>query len=339
MKLQPLVPLWLLIPYLLLTLGAAGWQVWRLRRKARPLLIRWCRRGLLLVLPAILALGPSVPGGSSAPGVANLDVIFAVDTTPSMGALDYNGTQPRMDGVKKDLLALAVKLRGAHLEIITFDSSANVILPSTTDPTAFATAVDGLTPQISSYSQGSSIDEPIDLITQELKDSKTAYPQRNRLVFYLGDGEQTTPTAVASFAPIAPYLNGGGVLGYGTTTGAKIPNETGLGTSSTTPYITTVNGTTNTLTPAVSVMSPTALQTIASQLKVTYRDRDTGGSVDNVYTASQAPLAIDRSQRVVHYLNLYWLLAIPFAIMLFWEWQMLIIRLFELRQGRGAKHA
>ncbi len=347
MKLQPLVPLWLLIPYLLLTLGAAGWQIWRLwnkdkgkdRIKTRPLLIRWCRRGALLVLPAIIAFGPSVPGGTSAPGVANLDVIFAVDTTPSMGALDYNGTKPRMDGVRQDMLALATKLRGAHLEIIAFDSSANVILPSTTDPTAFATATDGLSPQVSSYSQGSSIDEPINLITQELKNSKTAYPQRNRLLFYLGDGEQTSPTAIESFAPLVPYLSGGGILGYGTTTGAQIPNDTGLGTVSTTPYIMTVNGTTNTLTPAISHMDPTALQNIATQLKVTYHDRDQGGSVNSVYTASQAPLAVDRSQRIVHYLNLYWLFAIPFAGLLFWEWQLLVVRVFELRQARGGKHA
>jgi len=347
MKFQPLLPLWLAIPYLLLTLGAAGWQIWRLwskskgkdKAKTQPLLIRWCRRGALLVLPAIIAFGPSVPGGTSAPGVANLDVIFAVDTTPSMGALDYNGTKARMVGVQKDMLALATKLRGAHLEIISFDSSANVILPSTTDQTAFATAVDGLTPQVSSYSQGSSIDEPLGLLTQELKNSKTAYPQRNRLVFYIGDGEQTSPTAVASFAPLTPYLSGGGVLGYGTPTGAQMPNNTDLGTAGKTPYIMTVNGTTGTLAPAISHMDPNALQTIASQLKVTYRDRNQGGAINSVYNASQAKLAVDHSQHIVHYLNLYWLLAIPFAGLLFWEWQALITRVLELWQVRGDKHA
>jgi Ca-activated chloride channel family protein len=255
-----------------------------------------------------------------------------------MGALDYSGSQARLDGVKKDLTALAAKLQGAHLELITFDSTSNVIMPFTTDLTAFSTAVQGMTPQLSSYSQGSSIDAPISLITQELKNSKTTYPQRIRLLFYLGDGEQTAASAVQTFAPIAPYINGGGVLGYGTTTGAKVPNETDLGTTnSTQPYITTVDPATQTLTPAVSHTNPTALQAIASQLKVTYQDRNQGGSVDSLYNVSKAKLAVDRSQRIVHYLNLYWLFAVPFAGLIFWEWQALLVRLFELRQHRDAQ--
>lgn len=336
MKFQTLVSWWLLVPYLLLSLGATSWQIWRIRTKSITLLIKWGRRGSLLVLPALVALGLSVPGGTSAPGIANLDVVFAVDTTPSMGALDYNGTQPRLDGVKKDLTALAAKLQGAHLELVTFDSTANVIMPFTTDATAFATAVQGMTPQISAYSEGSSIDDPISLLTQELKNSKAAYPQRMRLVFYLGDGEQTASGSVQSFAPILPYINGGAVMGYGTTAGAKMPNDTGLGVSTTTPYISTVDSNTKALVPAISQLNPTNLQTIASQLKVTYQDRDQGGSVDSLYKTSHAQLAVDRSQRIVHYLNLYWLFAIPFAGLLFWEWQALAIKLFELR-GRSKK--
>ena len=84
-------------------------------------------------------------------------------------------------------------------------------------------------------------------------------------------------------------------------------------------------------------MSPAALQAIATQLKVTYQDRDQGGSLGSLYSTSKAQLAVDRSQRIVHYLNLYWLLAIPFAGLLFWEWQALLVRLFELRQRRDAQ--
>jgi Ca-activated chloride channel family protein len=61
---------------------------------------------------------------------------------------------------------LAASLQGAHLEVITFDSVASVILPLTTDTTAYATAVQGLLPQISSYSQGSTIDKAYNLIQQ-----------------------------------------------------------------------------------------------------------------------------------------------------------------------------
>jgi len=338
MKFEPLVSWWLIILYTLVAAASAGWLIWRIRQKGRKVLIRWLRRITLLLLPAVIALGPSIPGGTSAPGVANLDVVFAVDTTPSMGAQDYNGTKLRLDGAKNDLLALADKLQGAHLEIITFDSNANIILPFTTDTSAFSTAVQGITPQVSNYSPGSAIDKPIDLITQELNNSKAAHPDRNRLLFYLGDGEQTASAAVKSFAPIAPLLNGGAVLGYGTTTGAKMFNYTSADATGTgLSYITTVDPATKNLTPAISKTDPVALGQIATQLKVAYQDRNKGGPISSTFQASKAQLVIDRSQHIVHYLNLYWFFAIPFAGLFFWEWQALMISLLDLRKQHGDK--
>lgn len=338
MKLQPLVSLWLLIPYIIAAVSFAGWQLWRIRHKVqkhlrtRAVLLRWFRRTALLVLPAIIAIGPSIQGGISSPGVANLDVIFAVDTTPSMGALDYNGKNQRIEGAKRDLLALAETLKGAHMEIITFDSETSVILPLTTDFTAFSTAVEGMVPQINSYSQGSSVDKPIGLIIQELKASAAVYPEHYRILFYLGDGEQTTDLAPKAFNAIARQLDGGAVLGYGTTTGAQMVKYTGIyGATAAPAYITTIDTATSKLMPAVSSMSPTTLQKIAKDMKLTYRDRNQGGPVSEVYQASKAALAVDRSQRVVHYLNLYWLVAIPFTLLVFWEWQALVIKLFKLR--------
>lgn len=333
MKFELLAPWWLIVAYFILILCAAAWQTKHILHKEKAVMMRWIRRGILLLLPIFIALGPSIPGGTSSPAVANLDIIFAVDTTPSMGALDYHGTQQRIVGVKKDLLALAKKLQGAHLELITFDSNANVILPFTTDTTAFSTAVEGMTPEISSYSQGSAIDKPISLATQELKESKTADPARRRLFFYLGDGEQTADQGIQSFAPLAPYLSGGAVLGYGTTNGAEMIDDTGtVATTKTQSYIMTLDPSTLKLVPGISHMDPTTLKTIASQLKVTYQDRDNGGPINNIYQVSKAALAVDRSQHIVRYLNLYWFLAIPFAVLVFWEWQAIILRLFDLRE-------
>lgn len=344
MKLQPIISWWLLSPYLIAVLSFVGWQFWRIRhqkRRDRPaLLARWFRRSALLVLPVIIALGPSVQGGVSSPGTANLDVIFVVDTTPSMGALDYESKRQRIEGVKQDLLALSDGLQGAHMQIITFDTEANVILPLTTDVTAFSTAVQSMTPQINSYSQGSTIDKPVGLMTQELKAIDAAYPDHYRLLFYLGDGEQTAETAVTTFSPAAKYLDGGAVLGYGTPTGARMVKYTGLYSTDSRPtFITTIDTATNELVPAISNSNPASLQKIAKELGVTYQSRNAGGPVDDLFESSQATLAIDRSQRVIHYLNLYWLIAIPFAGLIFWEWQTLVVKLFELRDRRKDQRA
>lgn len=342
MKLEPLISWWWIGLYLLVVLPAIGWQFWQIfrRKHRRTALKRWLPRAAILVLPAFIAVGPSVPGGVSSPGVANLDVIFAVDTTPSIGALDYAGSKQRLDGVKQDLQTLAGKLRGAQLEVITFDSLARVILPPTNDATAFATATQGLTPQISSYSQGSNINEPIKLITEELKSSKSAHSEHYRLLFYFGDGEQTANEPAKSFASLKEYLNGGAVLGYGTTKGAKIPKYTSSdSTTQPSEYITTVDAATKKAVPAISRMSPETLKKMATELALTYQDRNRGGSMNNLDQSSRTKLLVDHSQRVVHYFNLYWLVAIPFAGLIFWEWLQLAMKLFDLRKHRKGDYA
>jgi len=340
MKLQPLISLWILVPYTLAALVAIGWQMWRMRRQKRAILLLWSRRAALLLLPAIVAFGPSIAGGTSSPGVSNLDVIFMVDNTPSMGALDYDGTQQRIAGIQKDLLALGNKFQGARLEVITFDSNANIILPFTTDLSAFSSAVQGMTPEPSTYSQGTDISIPISLAVQQLQASKAAYSEHDRLVFYLSDGEQTAGTAVQSFAPLSSYISGGAVLGYGTTTGAQMVDYNALpAASGTVPsYIQTVNLSTGKLGPAISKMDPSNLQAIASQMKIKFLDRDRGGSINSVYAASKAQLNIDNSQHIVRYLNLYWLLTIPFAVLIFLEWQNIVTNLLALRNRPRGQH-
>ena len=55
---------------------------------------------------------------------AAADVLFVVDTTGSMAALDYDGDSPRLDGVRADIVELAAEFPGAHFSLIRFDSQA-----------------------------------------------------------------------------------------------------------------------------------------------------------------------------------------------------------------------
>jgi Ca-activated chloride channel family protein len=187
----------------------------------------------------MMILGMSIATGSSSPGIANLDVIFCVDTTASMGALDYEKSRQRIVGVKRDMLEIGSRVQGAHLSIISFDSNVEPLLPSTSDYGTFVDVSQNITPEIYNTSSGSSIDSPIEQLTKQLKDSKAAYPDRQRLVFFFSDGEQTSDTEVKSFDKVAGFINGGAVLGYGTAAGAKMVKYTGLSEPSETTYITT----------------------------------------------------------------------------------------------------
>ena len=47
-------------------------------------------------------------------------------------------------------------------------------------------------------------------------------PERGRVVFYLGDGEQTAADPPTPFDIDKRLINGGAVLGYGTTEGGRM---------------------------------------------------------------------------------------------------------------------
>lgn len=339
MRFQPLVVWWLLVPIVFLGVTALGWYIYTLRREPKKELYAWVRRAALFLLVVLIASGPSVPGGSSAPGVANLDVLIAVDTTSSMGAQDYDGTKLRLEGVKKDLLALADKVKGAHFSLITFDSKANLALPSTPDGSTFAAAVNSLDTEIYGTSKGSTIDKPIEMALQQLKKSKAIDPDKSRLFFYLGDGEQTNDAEVGSFDKLKPYVNGGAVLGYGTGKGAKMIRNTGLIQTNSAQYVNTIDPNTKQPVPAVSKLDEVALKKIAAQLGVSYLNRNTSSTIETVYRSSNAQLLVDHGRKVTHYINLYWLFAIPVALLLFWEWKQALVLMLQLRKSQKDKHA
>ncbi len=149
------------------------------------------------------ALGPSYLAGDLR-GDANVDVVIAIDRTTSMSALDYSDQQPRIEGARTDLMKLIHKINGAHIAIVTFDSSARVSVPLTTDASAVMTAVKVLDLENSNYSTGTSIDKPIDVVKRLLEKSGESHPDRGRLFFYIGDGEQTSSSP--RFAELRPMM-------------------------------------------------------------------------------------------------------------------------------------
>lgn len=341
MRFEPLFAWWLLLPLTLASLIAISYYLVRRWQKSRRLPSNWIYRGIMLLLLTLMLIGPSLPGGTTSPGVANLDVIYAVDTTASMGALDYNGNKQRVEGLKNDLTALGKNMKGAHMTIITFDSKAAVLLPSTSDYATFTSVVHNLTPELYNTSNGSSIDKPIELIVQQLKNSKAAYPDRKRLLFYLSDGEQTTDKPIKSFASISKLPDGGAVMGYGTAKGAQMIRYTGLqNKGDVASFITTPDSATKKFVPAISKLNESNLKKIASDIKLPYANRNRGGEVSQLLTDSRTRLMLDKSKKVTHYVSIYWLLAVPLAVLLFWEWQRVFMHLVILsRTNRGSKHA
>lgn len=266
MSLNPLVP-WPLVVLLALPLLAfAGWRLVVDPQRR----VRWAVRGLAALALVVGLLGPSVPGGSARQAATDVNVWFVVDTTTSANARDYRGGKPRLDGYREDVAKIMEEMPGARFSVITFDQSARVAMPLTNDTTALTTMMETLTPEISMYSGGSSISAADQTLLGALTRSQERFPNRARVVFYLGDGEQTASTPPAPFE-VKELVDGGAVLGYGTAEGgpmAKTNNDGSAGED-----VTDSQG-----NVGRSVIDEAALQEIAGQLDVPYTHR-TGGDI------------------------------------------------------------
>lgn len=268
MTLRPLLPAWLLLLVLLPVLVLAVRQavVGTARTRGRW----WLRAGTVLAVTA-LGLGPSVPAVTDQQVGVAVDVFFVVDRTGSMAAEDWSPeARPRLDGVRHDVPAIVDALPGARYSIIAWDSQASRQLPLTTDARAVRSWTQTLRQEPTGISTGSLVDRPLDALSRALTGAQERNPSHVRLVFFLSDGEQTTDGQPASFEPLAPLVDGGAVLGYGTAEGGRMRSYDGsLEPAPDAPYI--VDDATG--TDAVSVVDEAALQAVADQLGVPYAHR------------------------------------------------------------------
>lgn len=341
MIMQPIVPLVFIVVIATIGIGFTAWQY--IVSKARHQRIQWARRASIIGLIALMSVGFSIPGGQSPSGMLNLDVIFLVDTTTSMGAEDYAGTGQRLEGARQDIIKISDKMAGARFSIISFDSAVKVALPMTSDRSTLQLVASSLPREGSTYTKGSSIDLGVDAAVKQLVSDKKANPQRPNVVFYFGDGEQTIKAAPKSFAALQPFLKSGAVLGYGTTQGGKMKQYYGYGddtkcqeNSFSSCYVVDPSSFDSLINnvPGISKMSEINLKKIASDMGVSYINRNDGGPVDGLFNTVNIVKLADTSRQVTFYVNLYYIFAIPLLGLVVWE---LVYLVAKLREHRKAK--
>ncbi|WP_244296778.1 vWA domain-containing protein [Paenarthrobacter nitroguajacolicus] len=223
----PILPWPVLVVACLAVVAFTGWEIARRDRTGRTAPRRPVRpaalRGAAVVLLLLAALRPGWTGGEAQTATADVDVYFVVDTSTSMAAEDYNGTDTRLTGVKQDVMAIAKELAGAKFSLITFDSKATVRMPLSQDATALQTAMTTLQPQNARYARGSTVTGAAQLLKERLASAKEQHPGRPALVFYAGDGENTSTERPAPLD--AANVAGGAVLGYGTPQGGRMKDS------------------------------------------------------------------------------------------------------------------
>jgi Ca-activated chloride channel family protein len=331
MTLQPIWPWWILGPVSAVALLFLGWRLVRAGRQrpravrdklARAQLRDWLFRSALVLLLLAAALRPGVP-------------------TSSIVAEDYGDSAPRLDGVRQDIMAIAEELAGARFALITFDNNATVRMPLTTDTTALDTLVSVLEPQVTDYAKGSSVTVAGTLLTERLRAARDSHPERPRIVYYLGDGEQTSAKAPAPIRVEGGLIDGGAVLGYGTPEGGRMKENTGHGAGQDSDggsvYIQDRSG--DTRKDAVSVIDENRLREIAGQLGVPYVHRS-AGDPSGPMMAGADPGTLQRAPEdgsLEGRTELYWGLAALAALLALRESALVLRQWRQLRPAEGVR--
>lgn len=218
---------WLLLLVGLPLLAIVGHGLYRARRDGDGMFVPWLRRLGMVLMVLIIGATPAVPGDGPAV-TSNVDVYIVVDRTGSMAAEDFNGTEPRLNGVRHDMVALTEALPAARFSIIAWDSSASRQLPLTVDTRAVKTWAETLQQESTAYSAGSAIDRPLLTLRRALESNADTKPENVRLVFFLSDGENTDgddssrDASPDGYAELAQWVDGGAVFGYGTAEGGRM---------------------------------------------------------------------------------------------------------------------
>lgn len=238
------------------------------------------RRVAIALTFVVILLRPGVGQADVTTQLSDIDVLVVVDRTRSMAALDYAGNKPRIEGVRDDLAALADDLPGARFAMLGFGAQARLMLPFSTDATAFRSAVDTLDLELPRQGDGSRADRPVEEVLSVLERAETQHPERRRVVVYVGDGEDTTSGGSDSdFGEVADHVVGGAVLGYGTEDGARMPAANDLSLDA--GYVEDPE----TGESAVSRADLDHLREIAGDLDVDFLHRTSSGGMEQVVTS------------------------------------------------------
>lgn len=338
MILQPVLHPLLLV---LLFAPVIGLVVWVIVRPGSQSAVRghralWSLRLVMVLACFVMLLRPGIPGGATQTLATDTDILLVVDTTASIVAEDWDGDQPRLDGVRADVQALIQEYPGARFALVTFDAAAQLRMPLTTDTTALVGSLGVLRPEVTSQSRGSSIGIAAPLVAETLASAAEASPDRSRMVFYFGDGEQTVTSPPESFGESAAYTDAGAVFGYGTAEGGPMRITSGSVGTSADPgaeeYIEFEGA------DALSTIDEANLEAVADELGVAYEHR----TAETAATLPEAPSTTTSyadAGEVGNVIELYWIAALLIVALLGVELTratMLVARLRQLRSPRSS---
>ena len=299
---NPIIPIWLMIIICIALL------IVLLTNKKKNII-----EIIIVILLFIVNLRFMIPKEGSKILTNDLDVLFVIDNTISMRAEDYNGSNPRINGVKEDCKYIIRELNGARFSIITFNHKSRIVTPYSNDINMTIEAIDVLDTIDETYAKGTSLNVPIDDIINSLKNAEKK-DKRTRVIFFISDGEITDDSKLKSFKDISKHISNGAVLGYGSKKGGHmkvISKYTNIES-----YI--QDYTSSSYGNAVSKIDESNLKKIASDMNVEYYHMTNQSNISSKINEIKNILNnnLDKTTKI-DYVDIYYIFVVPIIILLF----------------------
>ena len=198
-----------------------------LKKYAIDTVVKTC----IIVLLFVMNLRFMIPNGESVAISSDMKILFVIDTSVSMRALDYDGNQERIKGVMDDCCYIVDELSNCKFSIITFGDSVQKLVPFTRDTDMVQSELKAINLEDDNYSSGTSINIGKETLEKTLiEESKKQEGNEKIILFFISDGEITKEDEkLESFSNLGQYIFNGAVLGYGTKNGGKMVSSSTTG--------------------------------------------------------------------------------------------------------------
>ena len=311
MRIQPIIPIWLMAIICVAMLVCKRKGVWN-----------FIRQILIVALIFTMNLRIMTHSYEVPKKEINVDVLFVIDDSMSMLAEDFDGDGRRIDAVKADCEYIMDKLEGSRFSVISFGNYAYRLAPYTNDTNVVMSAINSLEGQTQYYAGGTSLNMPYSTMKEALEKAHEQDSERAQIVFYFSDGEITAKDEkLESYKKLKSYIVTGAVLGYGTEKGGKMLVHTYEGDYAD-PFYMQTRDKDGDLVDAISKIDEDNLKAISKDLGIPYYHIEKDSTIREVVSDISDYVQEFSEEGKVEtegYADTYYYFAIPLAVLLIYD--------------------
>ena len=244
-----------------------------------------------------------------------------------------NGETRRFEKVRDDIKTIARQFPGSQYSIIMQDIATYVAMPLSTNSDTLISYANALTPKDETYSQGTSISNLLNLVSETMSNYSKEFPDRKNILFLFSDGEITNTSSSSATTNLKKNVSSGYVFGYGTKNGAPLERiQSGTGKIIEDSFITEGLGYSG--TRHYSRIDEATLKSVANSIGISYNNRTFGDMPSNFADELSKDEKLTGSNLVESYTEIYWIIALLLLATIIWDFYAVFNRLLLERREK-----